>query len=56
MPMPRRLKAWERLAQDLDVKTLSAMTHTIKLADVRGAAEDILAGKIRGRLIVEIGT
>jgi acrylyl-CoA reductase (NADPH) len=56
MPMPRRLKAWERLAQDLDVKTLSAMTHTIKLADVRRAAEDILAGKIRGRLIVEIGT
>jgi acrylyl-CoA reductase (NADPH) len=56
MPMPRRLKAWERLAQDLDVKTLSAMTHTIKLADVRRAADDILAGKIRGRLVVEIGT
>jgi acrylyl-CoA reductase (NADPH) len=56
MPMPRRLKAWERLAQDLDVKTLSAITHTIKLADVRRAAEDILAGKVRGRLIVEIGT
>ncbi|HKD20413.1 MAG TPA: MDR family oxidoreductase [Rhizomicrobium sp.] len=56
MPMPRRLKAWERLAQDLDVKTLSAMTHKIKLADVRRAAEDILAGKIRGRLVVEIGT
>lgn len=56
MPMPRRLKAWERLAQDLDVKTLAAMTHTIKLADVRRAADDILAGRIRGRLVVEIGT
>lgn len=56
MPMPRRLKAWERLAQDLDVKKLSAMTHTIKLADIRRAAEDILAGKVRGRLVVEIAS
>ncbi|HUO94289.1 MAG TPA: MDR family oxidoreductase [Rhizomicrobium sp.] len=56
MPMARRQKAWERLARDLDVKKLQAMTRTIKLGDVRGAAEDILAGKIRGRLIVEIGT
>ena len=56
MPMARRLKAWERLARDLDVKKLASMTRTIKLADVRGAADDILAGKIRGRLIVEIGS
>jgi acrylyl-CoA reductase (NADPH) len=56
MPMARRLEAWERLAQDLDVKKLASMTRTIKLADVRGAAEDILAGKVRGRLIVEIGS
>ena len=56
LPMARRLQAWERLARDLDVKKLQSMTRTIKLAEVRGAAEDILAGKIRGRLIVEIGT
>ena len=56
MPMARRLKAWERLPQDLDVKKLSSMTRTIKLADVRGAADDILSGKVRGRLIVEIGS
>jgi acrylyl-CoA reductase (NADPH) len=56
MPMARRVKAWERLARDLDVKKLEAMARTIKLADVRGAADDILAGKVRGRLIVEIGT
>jgi acrylyl-CoA reductase (NADPH) len=55
MPMPRRLKAWERLARDLDVKKLAAMTHTIKLGDVRKAADDIIAGKVRGRLVVEIG-
>jgi acrylyl-CoA reductase (NADPH) len=55
MPMARRLEAWERLSRDLDVKKLAAMTHTIKLADVRRAGDDILAGKIRGRTIVEVG-
>jgi acrylyl-CoA reductase (NADPH) len=54
MPMPRRQQAWDRLARDLDVKKLAAMTHTIKLADVQRAAEDILAGHVRGRLVVEI--
>ncbi len=54
MPMPRRRQAWERLARDLDVDKLAAMTHTIALGDVRKAADDILAGKVRGRLVVEI--
>ena len=54
MPMPRRLQAWERLARDLDVKKLASMTETIKLADVTKAAGDILAGHVRGRLVVEI--
>ncbi len=56
MPMPRRLKAWERLARDLDVKKLAAMTKTIKLEDLPKAADDILAGTVRGRLVVEIGS
>ena len=56
MPMPRRQKAWERLARDLDAKKLAAMTKTIKLGDLPQAAEDILAGKVRGRLVVEIGS
>jgi acrylyl-CoA reductase (NADPH) len=54
LPMPRRRQAWERLARDLDVKKLSAMTETIPLSGVRKAAEEILAGKVRGRLVVEI--
>ncbi len=54
MPMPRRRKAWERLARDLDMTKLAAMTRTIGLGEVRQAAEEILAGKIRGRLVVEI--
>ena len=55
MPMARRRQAWERLAQDLDPKLLASMTRMISLKDVTQAAEDILAGKVRGRLVVEIG-
>lgn len=55
MPMKRRRQAWERLARDLDPKVLASMTRMISLKDVRGAAQDILAGKVRGRLVVEIG-
>ncbi len=54
MPMPRRRQAWDRLARDLDVKKLASMTKTIPLSGVREAANDILAGKIRGRVVVEI--
>jgi acrylyl-CoA reductase (NADPH) len=54
MPKPRRVQAWNRLAKDLDVGKLAAMTQTIPLSGVRKAAEDILAGKVRGRLVVEI--
>jgi acrylyl-CoA reductase (NADPH) len=54
MPKPRRIQAWKRLAKDLDPAKLASMTHTIPLSGVRKAAEDILAGKIRGRLVVEV--
>ncbi len=55
MPMARRRQAWERMARDLDPKLLASMTRMISLKDVPQAAEDILAGKVRGRLVVEIG-
>jgi acrylyl-CoA reductase (NADPH) len=54
MRRARRLQAWDRLARNLDVKKLASMTSTIKLADVPKAASDILAGKVRGRIVVEI--
>jgi acrylyl-CoA reductase (NADPH) len=54
MPMPRRRLAWERLSQDLEVGKLEKMTTTIPLSGLRNAAADILAGKVKGRLVVEI--
>ncbi len=54
-PIPRRLEAWARLAQDLDHALLAKMTTVIPLAAVLDVAPKILAGEIRGRLVVEIG-
>ena len=53
-PMPRRIEAWARLASDLDLGKLDAMTTDAGLADVPGLAEDILAGKVRGRVVVDV--
>ena len=54
-PAVDRREAWTRLAKELDLRKLGDMTSTISLDDVQGAAHDILAGKVRGRLVVEIG-
>ncbi len=53
-PKPLRLEAWSRLARDLDPAKLEAITHEIPLAGAIPAASDILAGKVRGRLVVDV--
>lgn len=53
-PMARRTEAWSRLAEDLDLQKLDAMTSRAKLDDVPRLAEEIIAGKVRGRAVVEV--
>lgn len=53
-PLAKRQEAWDRLAVDLDLAKLGAMTSTISLADVPQAAEQIMAGQVRGRIVVEV--
>lgn len=53
-PKPRRERAWSRLASDLDLSKLAAMTSTISLDDVPQAGADIIAGKIRGRVVIKV--
>ena len=53
-PNVRRQLAWQRLARDLDTHKLDAMTSEIALGDVIAAAPEILAGKIRGRTVVNV--
>ena len=53
-PMALRQKAWARLATELDFSTFATMVHTIGLGDAIAAAGDLLAGKVRGRLVVDV--
>ena len=53
-PKEIRLEAWRRIATDLDHGKLSALTTTIGFDGIIGAAKDILDGKIRGRVVVEM--
>jgi acrylyl-CoA reductase (NADPH) len=54
-PLPRRQEAWNRLETDLDPTKLAAMTSEIGLSEVIEAGERILAGAVRGRIVVNIG-
>jgi len=54
VPLERRRKAWELLARELDPAKLESMTAEIGLAQAIERAPDVLAGKIRGRLVVDV--
>ena len=54
-PLPRRKEAWKALEIGLDRQKLAAMTREIGLAEVIGVAPEILAGQVRGRIVVKIG-
>lgn len=54
-PLERRREAWKRLENDLNGQKLAAITTEIGLAEVIRVAPDILAGKVRGRIVVKIG-
>jgi acrylyl-CoA reductase (NADPH) len=54
-PLERRKEAWKRLENDLDRQKLAAMTTEIALSEVLEAAPAIVAGQVRGRIVVKIG-
>jgi acrylyl-CoA reductase (NADPH) len=53
-PIEPRKVAWERLARDLDRSKLSEITHEIPLDQVIDTGLKILAGQVRGRIVVKI--
>ena len=53
-PLARRREAWARLAVELDLAKLAAMTTTIGLAEVPGVCAAILDGRVRGRVVVDV--
>lgn len=53
-PRAKREAAWARLAAELDRATLARLTTRIGFEGIEAAAADIVAGKVRGRIVVEI--
>jgi acrylyl-CoA reductase (NADPH) len=53
-PRERRLVAWKRLASELPANALAKIGRTITLEEVPSAAADILSGRVRGRVVVDV--
>ena len=53
-PIELRKTAWSRLARDMDRTKLAEITHEIGLDQVIDAGAKILAGQVRGRIVVKI--
>ena len=53
-PIDRRTQAWQHLAQEVSRAKLDAITREIALADAFEAGRAILAGEIRGRVVVDV--
>ena len=53
-PREKREEAWGRLATDLDLAKLNSMTSRARLEDVPSLAAEILAGRTRGRVVIDL--
>ncbi len=53
-PREERLEAWRRLAEDLDMTKLESLITEIPLDEILPKAADLLAGKVRGRIVVPV--
>ena len=55
-PLPRRQRAWDRLARDLDLARLESMVEEVGLDGAIDGAHRLMAGQVRGRVVVRIGS
>lgn len=53
-PRAERLEAWQRLGRDLDVAKLELITSEIGLSEVIDTAGRLMAGQVRGRVVVDV--
>jgi acrylyl-CoA reductase (NADPH) len=54
-PRSTRLVAWRRLAQEMPGDVLDGLSRVVGLEQVQALGEEILAGRIRGRVVVSLG-
>lgn len=53
-PQAKRQLAWQALAQEMDLEMLASMSQTIGLSEAVEQASELLAGKVRGRVVVDV--
>jgi acrylyl-CoA reductase (NADPH) len=54
-PRPHRAEAWQRLARDLDASKLDAIVSAeLGLSDAIAQSADLIAGKVRGRVVIDV--
>lgn len=53
-PKAKRMAAWQRLASDLDPALLDTIATEIALGEAIATAADLLDGKVRGRVVVDV--
>ncbi|MGX9462537.1 acrylyl-CoA reductase (NADPH) [Shewanella sp. A14] len=53
-PLRDRIEAWQRLGEILDVSVFNDIVHEISLTEAIDVASDLLAGKVRGRVVVDV--
>lgn len=54
MATERRRTAWTRLAGELPMDTLDRLTQTARLSDVPALGEQMIDGKLRGRVVIDV--
>ena len=55
-PRDRRIVAWNRIAKDLPLDKLDALTETASLGDLPDLAGKILKGQLRGRTVIDVNS
>ena len=53
-PYADRARAWERIARDLPMDKLETMVTPATLSDLPALGRDILAGQVKGRIVVDV--
>ena len=53
-PRDKRVAAWNRLADELDLDLLPAMSREVGLSEALSVADDLLDGRVRGRIVVDV--
>ena len=51
---PKRIEGWNRLGREVDLAKLASLSRTEPLPRIFELSEDILAGRVRGRVVIDV--